>query len=188
MPNCYVIAGPNGAGKTTTAFTVLPHLHWQHYVNADEIARGLSPFNPELVNFQAGRLMLKRIRELAESQENFAFETTLASRSFVPFLNNLQEHTYRIHLTYVALNSPDLAVARVKKRVASGGHNIPEADIRRRFKNSKQNLVELYLPLVDSWDIYDNSDEPIKVAEGNQFEAIIYNEESWNYITQGLST
>jgi len=135
------------------------------YVNADAIAAGLSPFRPLEVSVDAGRLMLKRIRELAESGRAFAFETTLASKSFVPFLARCKRQGYSIRLIYIWVNSVELAVERVKRRVESGGHHVPEGTVRRRYERSLKNFFRLYLPLADEWRFYDNSlDEPALIA------------------------
>lgn len=135
------------------------------YVNADAIAAGLSPFRPLEVSVDAGRLMLKRIRELAESGRAFAFETTLASKSFAPFLARCKRQGYSIRLIYIWVNSVELAVERVKRRVESGGHHVPEGTVRRRYERSLKNFFRLYLPLADEWRFYDNSlDEPALIA------------------------
>jgi predicted ABC-type ATPase len=156
-PVCYVIGGPNGAGKTSASLRILPKLGCLNYVNADAIAAALSPFQPEKSALEAGRMMLTRINDLAAEQTTFAFETTLASRSFAPFLKRLKGQGYQVVVMYFYLDSPELAIARVKERVLAGGHHIPEADIRRRYERSLNNLVNLYFPLVDAWEIYDNS-------------------------------
>lgn len=133
MPNLYIISGCNGAGKTTASFTVLPEmLNCQEFVNADEIARGLSPFQPEKVAVEAGRIMLQRIDELIKKQTDFGIETTLATRSYTQTIKKSKSQGYNITLVYFWLSSPELAIARVKRRVAEGGHNIPEEVIRRR--------------------------------------------------------
>jgi predicted ABC-type ATPase len=158
-------------------------------VNADAIAVGLSPFNPKSMAIQAGRLMLARIRQLAASGADFAFETTLAARTFVPFLKLCKSQDYTINLIYFWLQSPDLAVERVARRVASGGHSIPEVDIRRRYQRSCQNLLDLYLPLCDSWIVYNNSDMVFRlIAEhsSNQ-QPIIYDSEAWYQILRGFN-
>jgi predicted ABC-type ATPase len=135
MPNLYLIGGCNGAGKTTAALTVLPNvLNCQEYVNADAIAAGLSPLNPDAMARQAGRLMLQRIRELIQAGVDFSFESTLAARSFAPLLQDCKSAGYVIHLAYFWLRSPELAISRVARRVASGGHSIPEETIRRRYR------------------------------------------------------
>ncbi|MHC5728674.1 MAG: zeta toxin family protein, partial [Nostoc sp.] len=147
MPNLYIIGGANGSGKTTAALQILPYfLEVFEYVNADEIAAGLSPFNPESVASQAGRLMLERLETLVNAEADFAFETTLAARNFARFLRECKNKGYIINLIYFWLQSPELAIARVRRRVESGGHNIREDTIRRRYKRGRKNLIELYLP------------------------------------------
>ena len=170
MPKLYIISGCNGAGKTTASYTVLPEiLHCKEFVNADEIARGLSPFNPESVAIEAGRLMLSRMNELLEEGGDFAFETTLATRSYTSFIKQAQAKGYYVSLVYFWLESPELAIDRVKMRVAAGGHNIQEEVIRRRYKSGIKNLFNLYTPICDYWIILDNSKLPFKViAKGNK--------------------
>lgn len=138
-----------------------PLLNCSEYLNADLIASALSPFHPESVAQQAGRLMLKRLHKLALSGESFAFESTLASRSFARFIADCKQKGYTINLIYVWLNSADLAVERVARRVENGGHRIPEEVIRRRYERSRHNLFDLYLPLCDRWSIYDNSKDTV---------------------------
>lgn len=185
MPELYIIGGANGSGKTTVALALLPNwLDIFEYVNADAIAAGLSPLNPESVAIQAGRLMLERLRTLSNSGANFAFETTLASRTYASFLRNCKTKGYIINLIYFWLPSEELAIERVQRRVESGGHSVPEDVIRRRYERGRRNLVELYLPLCDTWISYDNSSEvPQLIAEGgiNQ-ETVIYNQEIINQI------
>lgn len=170
MPRLYVISGCNGAGKTTASYTVLPDmLKCREFVNADEIARGLSPFNPESVAIEAGRLMLARMNELLNEGVDFAFETTLATRSYSSFIKRAQKRDYYVSLVYFWLESPELAIDRVKMRVASGGHNIQEEVIRRRYKNGIRNLFNLYIPICDFWIMLDNSNSPFKlIAKGNK--------------------
>ncbi|MGF1486948.1 MAG: zeta toxin family protein [Prochloraceae cyanobacterium] len=186
MPNLYVIGGANGSGKTTVAKQLLPSFSPNfEYVNADEIAAGLSPFNPESVAIQAGRLMLERLRSLKSAKVDFAFETTLAARTFAPFLRKCQnEADYTINLLYFWLSSPNLAVNRVARRVEAGGHNIPVEVIRRRYDRGRKNFIELYLPLADRWIVYDNSRaDPELVAERPKDGiAIIYQTDTWNQI------
>ncbi len=186
MPNLYIIGGANGSGKTTAALQILPYfLKVFEYVNADEIAAGLSPFNPESVAIQAGRLMLERLETLVNTEADFAFETTLAARNFARFLRECKNKGYIINLICFWLQSPELAIARVRRRVESGGHNIPEDTIRRRYERGRSNLINLYLPVCDTWIIYDNSgSEPLLVAASNiNQEAIIYEPQIWNRIT-----
>ena len=158
QPTLVVIAGPNGAGKSTAApFLLKQAMGILEFVNADQIAAGLSAYAPETVAFAAGRIMLKRLHDLATSQASFAFESTLSSRTFAPFLARCKSQGYRVKLFYVALPSPELAINRVALRVRLGGHNIPAADIERRFHRSLHNLFELYKPLADNWTVLDNA-------------------------------
>ena len=166
-PNLYIIAGPNGAGKTTASFNLLPELlHCPNFVNADEIAKGLSPFAPNEMAVQAGRLMLKRIEELLPQRADFAIETTLATRSYVRLVHRAQELGYRVHLLFFYLETEQQAIERVAQRVSNGGHDIPEADIRRRFKRGISNLVNLYIPICDVVYVLNNRSVPaILVAQ-----------------------
>jgi predicted ABC-type ATPase len=168
MPNLYIISGCNGAGKTTASYTVLPDmLDCKEFVNADEIARGLSPFQPDKVAIEAGRIMLNRIHELMVQKADFAFETTLSTRSYRNFVKEAQMNGYFVTLVYFWLNSVDLAIERVLERVIAGGHNIPEDTIRRRYLSGIKNLSEIYVPISDYWMIFDNSEHPsLLVAEG----------------------
>lgn len=157
-PILYVVAGPNGAGKTTFAKRFLPHYaRCLDFINPDLIAGGLSPFAPERVRLEAGRLMLMRMRQYASAGRSFAIETTLAGRSYLPMFKRLKARSYSMHLFYLWLPSVDLAVQRVADRVKQGGHNIPESDIRRRFSKSLHNLLQLYRPVFDSLHFVDNS-------------------------------
>lgn len=186
MPNLYIICGANGSGKTTAALQILPNfLEVFEYVNADEIAASLSPFNPESVAIQAGRLMLNRLQILVKAETDFAFETTLSTRSFSGFLRDCKNKGYQINLIYFWLQSPELAIARVRRRVESGGHNIPEDVIRRRYERGRKNLTNLYLSLCDTWIVYDNSgNSPQLVAAfANNQDVIIYEPAIWNQIT-----
>ena len=181
-----VIGGPNGAGKSTIAPSVLrDYLEIPDFVNADQIAAGLSAFNPEGAAFEAGRIMLRRLDELAASGKSFAFESTLSSRTFSVFLGRLKKQGYRIDLCYVWLNSPALAQERVALRVKMGGHHIPPEVIERRYSRSMQNFRNLYLPLADKWSVFDNSElaDPKLIAEGSSQKSIaIIEEKSWNKI------
>jgi predicted ABC-type ATPase len=170
MPNLYIISGCNGAGKTTASYTILPEmLKCREFVNADEIAKGLSPFQPEKAMIDAGRIMLHRIKELIKFGDCFAVETTLASRTYMKFIQYAKSQGYFVTLVYFWLNSPELAIERVKTRVKQGGHNIPTDVIYRRYKAGLKNLNNLYLDMADFWMIIDNSEFPSKfVAEGNK--------------------
>jgi predicted ABC-type ATPase len=158
MPKVVVIAGPNGAGKSTTAPAVLRDaLRVREFVNADTIAAGLSAFSPETVAVRAGRVMLQRLHELADQRQDFAFETTLASRSFAPWLRHMQSAGYKFHLVYLWLPIVELALARVAERVRRGGHAVPEDVVRRRYDRSIDNFFNLYMRFADSWLMLDNS-------------------------------
>ena len=155
----YIIAGCNGAGKTTASFTILPEiLNCKEFVNADEIAKGLSPFQPEKVSIEAGRIMLERINDLLNSQDNFAFETTLATKSYRSKIFLAREKGYNVTLLFFWLRNADLAIERVRTRVIEGGHHIETEVIRRRYKNGIKNLFEIYLPIADEIMIFDNSE------------------------------
>ncbi len=168
--NLYIIAGCNGAGKTTASFTVLPEmLDCREFVNADEIARGLSPFHPEGVAIQAGRLMIERVIYLLKEGETFAFETTLSTRSYVKLIQQAQRRGYFVTLLFFSLATPEQAVQRVAKRVSQGGHNIPTDVVYRRFEGGLKNLFNLYMPICDYWALYDNSNVPAKrIASGGK--------------------
>ena len=168
--NLYIIGGCNGAGKTTASYTILPEiLDCKEFVNADEIARGLSPFNPNSMTIEAGKLMLKRIRELLGREESFAIETTLATRSYINLVHQAQAKGYRVTLVFFWLRTPELALQRIAERVKSGGHDIPTPTARRRYVAGIDNLFNLYAHEVDCWYIYDNSFNPrIKIAEGGK--------------------
>ena len=153
-PQLYIISGCNGAGKTTASYTILPEiLECKEFVNADEIARGLSPFQPEKVAIEAGKIMLKRIDELLKEKTNFAIETTLASKTYNHTILSAREKGYNITLIYFWLSSVELAKERVKKRVLEGGHNIESQVIERRYYAGIKNLFDIYLPLVDINDL-----------------------------------
>ncbi len=168
-PNVVVLGGPNGAGKTTSAPKVLEGaLGIGEFVNADVIAQGLSGFRPEQAGLAAGRIMLARLHDLARQRCSFAFETTLASRTFAPWLADLMLSGYQFHLVFLWLPSADLAVARVAARVQEGGHNVPEVTIRRRFEAGLSSFFRLYQPISTTWQLCDNSvsDNPRLIASG----------------------
>lgn len=159
-PNVVIVAGPNGSGKSTAAPSLLrDYLGLTEFVNADVIAQGLSGFQAEAVAIRAGRIMQARLRELASQRRDFAFETTLASRSFAPWLQELRDSGYRAHLLFLWLSSPELAISRVAARVQQGGHHVQEETVRRRYRRGLQNFFKLYQPIVDSWALFDNGSE-----------------------------
>jgi len=187
MPNLYIISGCNGAGKTTASYTMLPEMvKCKEFINADEIAKGLSPFQPDKAAIQAGRIMLLRMDELIRQKEDFAIETTLATKSYAKFIKRAQSEGYFVTLIYFWLNSPELAIKRVEERVKSGGHNIPEHVIRRRYKAGKENLFKLFTPITDFWMVIDNSANPFQLVVEGKFERVlcIHNLETYKHIRE----
>lgn len=187
MPHLILIAGPNGAGKSTAAPGILRGaLSVSQFVNADTIALGLSAFAPETTGMRAGRIMLERLHQLSVSGENFAFETTLASKTFAPWIAKLKQQGYQFHLIFLTLPSPELAIGRVAERVRMGGHNVPEETIRRRYRGGIRNFFNLYQPLADSWRVYDNSTiAPALIANGNGLRVeSVENEPTWNRLKE----
>jgi predicted ABC-type ATPase len=187
MPNLYIIAGCNGAGKTTASMTVLPEiLNCYEFVNADEIARGLSPFQPEKVAIEAGRIMLNRLNQLMGSGVDFAFETTLSTKSYVSYIKKAKEHGYKVTLIFIFLKSDTLAKLRVKARVLRGGHNIEEIVVERRYKAGLQNFFQLYMLVCDFWLLVDNSSENFELSEIASGEAkntkLVLDNNLWNQI------
>lgn len=165
IPKLYIIAGCNGAGKTTASLTILPEvLDCEEFVNADEIAKGISPFKPEDVAVEAGRIMLKRIDYLLKQKSSFAIETTLATRSYKRLVEYAKEIGYSIELLFFWLPSPQMAEKRVALRVASGGHNISKEVIYRRYWLGLRNLFNIFAPIVDTWSLYDNSNLTIPIV------------------------
>jgi len=186
-PCVVILAGPNGAGKSTAAPELLQgELAVTEFVNADVIARGLSAFDPDRAAIAAGRVMLARLDELARQRESFAFETALASRSFAPWLRGLRASGYAIHLFFLWLPSPDLAVQRVADRVRSGGHDVPADTIRRRYRAGVRNLFTLYQPVVTTWAVYDCSGLMAQlIAEGLESAPLkVYDREVWVAVQQ----
>ena len=168
-PILYIIAGPNGAGKTTASFNILPGiLDCKEYVNADEIARGLSPFDVESVALQAGRLMLERIEFLLTQKSNFAIEKKLATRSYSNLIRKAQAIGYKVHIIFFWLNSPEMAFQRVAKRVSEGGHNIPKDVIKRRYWLGIKNFFSIFMPITDYWELYNNTFETRLIANSNK--------------------
>ena len=185
MPRLYIISGCNGAGKTTASYTMLPEmLECSEFVNSDEFAKGLSPFDPSKASIQASRYMLVKIRYLLRKQMDFAVETTLATRTLLKTVRMAQDAGYTVTLLYFWLNSPELAVERVRARVEAGGHNIPEETIRRRYNVGIYYFFNSYAPICERWILADNSQIPFRViAEGSKNEAInIRDEETYEKI------
>ena len=183
-PKVAVIAGPNGAGKSTIAPALLCDVFGiREFVNADVIARGMSAFDPDSAAIAAGRVMLSRLHELAEARADFAFETTLASRSFAPWIAKLRDSDYFFHLAFVWIPSPDVSVARVRHRVASGGHHVPDDVVRRRYERGIDNFFRLYRPIADRWRVLDNTARgaPRLIAEGRgDDEIVVLDPRIWN--------
>lgn len=185
----FIISGCDGAGKTTASFTILPTiLNCKEFVNADEIAKGLSPFQPEKASFESGRIMLHRINELLAQNESFAFETTLATRSYKNKIKEAKSKNYHVILLFFWLNNTDLAKERVRTRVSEGGHNIPEDVIERRYIKGINNLFNIYLPIVDHALIFDNSEgKHFLIAETTTKEELtILNETKYNELKSYL--
>ena len=170
MPKLYIISGCNGSGKTTASYTLLPDLlNCREFVNSDEFAKSFSPFDPGAASVTASRYMLMKINYLLERKADFAIETTLATRSLLQIVRQAQQQNYETTVLYFWLNSPELAIERVKDRVVSGGHNIPDAVIRRRYVMGLQYLFDVYIPVIDRWILADNSKPPFSVvAEGSK--------------------
>ena len=187
MPKLFIISGPNGAGKTTASYTILPEMFGlRECVNSDEIAERLSPNKPEAAAIRASRIMLERMNELLERGADFGVETTLATRSLLKVIEDAKNLGYSVTLIYFWLNSDDLAVERVRLRVASGGHNVSEPTVRRRYRQGMINLIHRYIPIVDSWMIFDNSSTPASmIAQGGQGEMTkIYNKAIYTSLTE----
>ncbi len=181
MPRVVILGGINGAGKTTASRAVLQDvLQIPTFVNADAIARGLNGLNPEAESFRAGRLMLQEMHCLVESRADFAFETTLSARTYAVWLKTLCVLGYETYLFYYWLDSPELAIRRVAHRVKRGGHHVPDEDIRLRYARSVRNFVELYRPVADHWEVYDNTTgAPKLLGMGEWGEEDIDNEYDW---------
>jgi predicted ABC-type ATPase len=186
-PNVVILAGPNGAGKSTVATELLSGaLDIRHFVNADTIARGLSGFHSDDMAIKAGKVMLQHLHELAEQRINFAFETTLASRTFAPWIAGLKQAGYRFHLFFIWVPAADVSIERVKARVRAGGHDVPEDTIRRRYRRGLHNFFHLYQPLANSWKMIDNS-EPVRrkvIAESDSIMETVHEPELWHRLKQ----
>jgi predicted ABC-type ATPase len=182
-PQVLILAGPNGAGKTTVSRAVIADsLGIAEFVNADIIAQGLSGFDPEHAALSAGRIMLTRLKELAAARHNFAFETTLASRTFAPWLADLVQSGYEFNLIFVWLSAPSLAVQRMHVRVRKGGHFVPPDIVRRRYRRGIANFIHLYTPIATRWHVYDNSGSagPVEIAARKTSQApAVYDSHAW---------
>ncbi len=192
MPDVIVLAGPNGAGKSTAASRLLQGtFEVTEFVNADVIARGLSAFHPEGASMAAGRIMLTRLRELTEDGKDFAFETTLASRSFAPWLKRIiEERGYQLRLFYFWLPNAEMAVNRVAERARSGGHTVPEETIRRRYERGLANLFEIYMPLAERWFAYKSTEKGIpEIANGGRdHQTVVSLLDDWQQLCRGQKT
>jgi predicted ABC-type ATPase len=183
MPDFYLFGGPNGAGKTTSALQILPSLGCEHFINADSIAMGLSPLNADAAAWQAGVLMMKKLRELGERGVDFGTESTLSARAYVPLIEKWRAQGYRFHLFYVWLPMAEIAIERVAARVRAGGHNIPTDTILRRYEKGKINFREIYRPRADFWTVLDNSGPQYRVVgrgQGSEIEVLL--PEIWRQI------
>ncbi len=184
MPRLFILSGCNGSGKTTASYSLLPELlECSELVNSDEFAKSLSPFNPSAASVIASRYMLAKIKYLLSRKVDFIIETTLATRSLTNIINEAKELGYEVTLIYFWLNSVELAINRVKKRVASGGHSIPEDVIRRRYVMGLKYFFEIYSPICHRWVLADNSKSPFTVvAEGTKDNIQIKDEEKYALI------
>lgn len=184
MKKLYIISGCNGAGKTTASYTILPEiLSCTEFVNADEIAKGLSPFQPEKEAIQAGRLMIERINQLLNNGVDFAFETTLATKSYKNFISRARENGYHVTLLFFWLQTSELAKKRVDRRVKEGGHHIPAEIIERRYEKGLLNFFNIFMTSVNEWILIDNSGNPYEIiADGSTSGVNIQNREMWNIL------
>ncbi len=186
--NVYIIAGPNGSGKTTFAIKFLPkYVRCPNFVNPDLIAQGLSPFSPGAAAIKAGKLVLEQIHQFSNIGVDFAFETTLSGKLYVNLFKSLKKQKYKIHIFFLWIPNADLAISRIKYRVAQGGHNVPVQDVLRRFKRCIYNFFSLYQPFIDSWMLFNNAGTtPILIAEKKNGKIKIINEELYNNIVKGI--
>ena len=184
MPRLYIISGCNGSGKTTASYTLLPELlECSEFVNSDEFAKSLSPFAPSEASIAASKYMLMKITYLLERSDDFCVETTLATRSLLGIIREAKSKGYKVTVLYFWLNSPELAIKRVKARVAAGGHNIEDDVIRRRYRMGLEYLFRTYIPICDRWTLADNSNPPFSVvAEGTPSEVFVKDKEKYDII------
>lgn len=187
-PIIYLIGGPNGAGKTTFAREFLPAVQLTEFLNADSIASGLSPLNPPTAAARAARLLLSRWRELVTNHRSFGFESTLSGRTYATMLRHARGAGYRVHISYLALPTLQFSIRRVRERVRKGGHNVPLADLKRRFRPSLENFLQIYLPLADSATCYDAGLHPPKlVVKWNHGQHTIVDSQKYERICQTLA-
>jgi predicted ABC-type ATPase len=191
IKNVYIIAGPNGAGKTTFAKKFLPqYAKCPNFINADLIAQGLAPFSPSSAAIQAGKLVLGQIRDFSDRGVDFSFETTLSGKTYQALIGGLQEKGYKVHIYFLWIPTSGLAISRIQDRVAEGGHNIPKQDARRRFTRSIKNFLSLYMPLADSWMLFNNADTPPELIakwEKGHSGIIVHNEKLFGKIKKAVS-
>ena len=182
--NVYIIAGPNGSGKTTFARKFLPdYVKCPNFVNADLIAQGLSPFSPQTAAIKAGKLVLQQIHEFVIAEVDFAFESTLAGKTYINLFKKLEKKGYKLHLFFLWIPNAELAIARIKDRVAEGGHDVPVQDVRRRFRRSICNFFKLYQPLLDSWMLFNNAGSiPKLVAKTKNGQILIVDQQLFGQI------
>jgi predicted ABC-type ATPase len=192
MPNVVILAGPNGAGKSTVAPAVVRDLFMvEAFVNVEEIARGLAGFNPESAMPRAEEIKMQVLQNFARKRVDFGFETTLTGIDFAPFVRELKDAGYRLHLIYVGLESADLSVRRVRSRARAGGQAVDEAIVRRRYEDGIRNLFTVYQPLADTWSVYDNSGatELRLIAEGHGSETnVIHEQQTWDEMRRRAGT
>ncbi|MCQ2153672.1 MAG: zeta toxin family protein [Bacteroidales bacterium] len=189
MPRLFILSGCNGSGKTTASYALLPELlDCREFVNSDEFAKYLSPFNPASASISASRFMLTKVRYLMSRRQDFSIETTLATRVLVQIIQQAKEFGYTVILLYFWLRSPELAISRVRDRVLNGGHDIPDDVVRRRYHTGLRYFFEIYVPLADKWMLADNSQSPFRIiAEGDKKDIFIKDEDKYRYIQEQLS-
>lgn len=182
--NIYIIAGPNGSGKTTFAKEFLPdYAKCPNFINADLIAGGLSPFSPQTVAIKSGRIVLSQIHDFAAKGADFAFETTLSGKSYINLFHKMKDRNYKLHLFFLWIPTADFAIARIKDRVAEGGHDVPANDVRRRFYHGIYNFFKYYKSIADSWTLFDNSGTmPNIIAKGKNGHLEIFKDDVFNNI------
>ncbi len=187
MPKIYIIAGPNGSGKTTFAKEFLPnYARCNNFVNADLIAAGLSPFSPVVAGMKAGRLLLAQIEALIKQKADFAFETTFTGKTYLSLIKEAQRKGYEIHVFFLWISDVRLAHERIRQRVKEGGHDVPAEDIRRRFKRSRRNFLDLYQLLCDFWIVYNNSGPaPVEIAQQAGRGVEVFNETLYRSFMEG---